>query len=220
MESSQKEMTERMASLLPENKKQLSLNILPRRERFEVLYRLNCDNLCADFHEDLEFRFSWGFTALITRFAGKQGHRIAVANCPQEVSDCKIVSQININFYMYNLYVCSFLQIPPCISSPADSIDSLKYMSATPNNFQARSDDWSLASRIAVASITSQGTMGGLLIAGFVRNVFFFFFYHIEFLYYKKTNLEIHLFLHVDVKNNRLEIDCDNWCYIWRFVPL
>ncbi|XP_020282314.1 transmembrane GTPase Marf isoform X2 [Pseudomyrmex gracilis] len=142
MESSQKEMTERMASLLPENKKHLSLNILPRRERFEILYRLNCDNLCADFHEDLEFRFSWGFTALITRFAGKQGHRIAVANCPQE--------------------------IPPCISSPADSIDSLKYVSATPSNFQARSDDWSLASRIAVASITSQGTMGGLLIAGFM----------------------------------------------------
>lgn len=43
--------------------------VLPRREPFEILYRLNCDNLCADFREDLEFRFSWGLTSLIQRFA-------------------------------------------------------------------------------------------------------------------------------------------------------
>lgn len=85
MENSQREMTERMSSLLPENKRQMSLNILPRREPFEILYRLNCDNLCADFHEDLEFRFSWGFTAIINRFAGKQSQRLAITNYPQEV---------------------------------------------------------------------------------------------------------------------------------------
>ncbi|XP_029162784.1 transmembrane GTPase Marf isoform X2 [Nylanderia fulva] len=141
MENSQREMTERMASLLPEDKKQMSLNFLPRREPFEILYRLNCDNLCADFHEDLEFRFSWGFTALINRFAGKQSHRLAIANYPQE--------------------------IPPCITSPAESTDSLKFISSTPN-FQPRSDDWSLATRVAIASVTSQGTMGGLIIAGFM----------------------------------------------------
>ncbi|KAL0131158.1 hypothetical protein PUN28_002611 [Cardiocondyla obscurior] len=141
MENSQREMTERMSGLLPENKKQMSLNILPRREPFEIFYRLNCDNLCADFHEDLEFRFSWGFTAIINRFAGKQSHKLAIANYPQE--------------------------IPPCITSPADSIDSLKFVSSTPS-FPPRSDDWSLATRIAVASVTSQGTMGGLIIAGFM----------------------------------------------------
>ncbi|XP_012221141.1 transmembrane GTPase Marf isoform X2 [Linepithema humile] len=141
MEKSQQEMTERMASLLPENKRQMSLNILPRREPFQIMYRLNCDNLCADFHEDLEFRFSWGFTAIINRFAGKQRHRLAITNYPQD--------------------------IPPCIASPADSTDSLKFISNTPN-FPSRSDDWSLATRIAVASVTSQGTMGGLIIAGFM----------------------------------------------------
>lgn len=86
MENSQREMTERMSSLLPENKRQMSLNILPRREPFEIFYRLNCDNLCADFHEDLEFRFSWGFTAIINRFAGKQSQRLTITNYPQEVS--------------------------------------------------------------------------------------------------------------------------------------
>ncbi|KAK2584330.1 hypothetical protein KPH14_006721 [Odynerus spinipes] len=141
MENSQREMTDRMASLLPENKKQLSLNILPRREPFEILYRLNCDNLCADFREDLEFRFSWGLTAIINRFAGKKSPKLTIANYPQE--------------------------IPPCITSPTDSIDSLKFVSNTPN-FSTNSDDWSLATRIAIASITSQGTMGGLIIAGFM----------------------------------------------------
>lgn len=79
-------MTERMASLLPETKRQMSLNILPRREPFEILYRLNCDNLCADFHEDLEFRFSWGITALINRFAGRHSSKLTIANYPQDVS--------------------------------------------------------------------------------------------------------------------------------------
>ena len=141
IENSQKEMTERMASLLPENKRQMSLSILPRREPFEILYRLNCDNLCADFHEDLEFRFSWGITAIIQRFAGRQSHKLAIANYPQDM--------------------------PPAVMSPADSVDSVKFISSTPN-FQQRSDDWSLATRIAVASVTSQGTMGGLIVAGFM----------------------------------------------------
>lgn len=56
MEASQREMTERMDTLIPENRKAASNIILPRRQPFEILYRLNCDNLCADFQEDLEFR--------------------------------------------------------------------------------------------------------------------------------------------------------------------
>ncbi|KAJ8950250.1 hypothetical protein NQ314_007955 [Rhamnusium bicolor] len=56
MEASQREMTERMDILIPANHKAASNIILPRRQPFEILYRLNCDNLCADFHEDLEFR--------------------------------------------------------------------------------------------------------------------------------------------------------------------
>lgn len=141
IENSQREMTEQMATLLPDTKRQMSLNILPRREPFEILYRLNCDNLCADFHEDLEFRFSWGITAIISRFAGKQSPKFAIANYTQD--------------------------IPPAIMSPAESVDSMKFVSCTPN-FPARSDDWSLATKIAMASISSQGTMGGLIVAGFM----------------------------------------------------
>lgn len=57
MEQSQAEMTTKMETLIPENYRTATNLIMPRRQPFEILYRLNCDNLCADFHEDLEFRY-------------------------------------------------------------------------------------------------------------------------------------------------------------------
>ncbi|KAH0955083.1 hypothetical protein HN011_006102 [Eciton burchellii] len=122
MENSQREMAERMANLLPENKRQMSLDILPRREPFQILYRLNCDNWCADFHEDLEFRFSWGFMAVIKRFAEKEGQILTaqISNGSQEA-------------------------LPDTAVSYPDNI-----------------------ARIAATSIASQGTMGGLIVAGFM----------------------------------------------------
>lgn len=80
-----------MANLLPADKRQISLNVLPRREPFEILYRLNCDNLCADFREDLQFRFSWGITALIQRFAGRRSHNIALSNPSHRVGEFTVI---------------------------------------------------------------------------------------------------------------------------------
>lgn len=137
IDNSQKEMTDRMATLLPADKQQLSMTLLPRREPFEILYRLNCDNLCADFHEDLEFRFSWGISALVYRFLGSNGHRINIAN--------------------YN-------RVPSMIGTPDYGLDMNVSGAMTPAH---NNDDYmSVVSRIALASITSQGTMGGLLVAG------------------------------------------------------
>ncbi|KAG8239159.1 hypothetical protein J437_LFUL018365 [Ladona fulva] len=133
IEASQREMTERMASLLPKDTKQVSLSILPRREPFEILYRLNCDNLCADFQEDLEFRFSWGITSLIQRFCGKNANRICLLN---------------------------FKEKPGDLPTPTESADSSLMFPAS------KSTDWSIPSKIALASIGSQGTMGGMLVAG------------------------------------------------------
>lgn len=138
IENNQREMTERMSALLPAEKKQVSLNILPRREPFEILYRLNCDNLCADFHEDLEFRFSWGVTSIISRFAGKKANSIALTNYSQ--------------------------RIPRDLMSPSENMDVV-HIKLPSNN----TEDWaSMAARMAMASIGSQGTMGGLLVAGFM----------------------------------------------------
>ena len=85
---------ERMSALLPAEKKQVSLNVLPRREPFEILYRLNCDNLCADFHEDLNFRFSWGLTSIISRFAGKKAGSLALTNYSQRVSMLYVIVSV------------------------------------------------------------------------------------------------------------------------------
>lgn len=66
IDTSQKEMIDKMSTLLPEDKR--SVNVTnTKREPFEVLYRLHCDNLCGDFHEQLEFKFSWGLSTLVTR---------------------------------------------------------------------------------------------------------------------------------------------------------
>ena len=65
-----------MATLLPPEKK--IMHLLPRREPFEVLYRLNCDNLCSDFKEDISFKFSFGIMALINRLMGGKESKAAL----------------------------------------------------------------------------------------------------------------------------------------------
>jgi hypothetical protein len=45
---------ERMSGLLPAEKKLVLLNTLLQREPFEISFLLNCDNICDDFHEDIE----------------------------------------------------------------------------------------------------------------------------------------------------------------------
>jgi mitofusin len=69
VESAQKEMIERVTNLLPPNEqhKQFTYSINPR-QNFEILYRINCESLCSDFQEDLEFRFSFGLIQMIRRF--------------------------------------------------------------------------------------------------------------------------------------------------------
>jgi len=163
METQQKDMMDRMTALLPSEKQTpkpkssseatnaetdpssdkrdrfygVSRNILPRREAFEVLYHLNCDNLCSDFQEDLTFKFSLGFSCLMARFmaAGKakkpNGHQsyAAYQNIPRGM---------------------------PSYSTPE-----------TPSNeFFVPQDEWSILSKVALASVSSQGTMGGLLVGG------------------------------------------------------
>jgi len=104
-----------------------------------VLYRLNCDNLCGDFHEDIAFKFSFGINALVKRYfgggyfasRGKMLHEQPQRGLPQPLSPIG----------------------PPPELSPFCNLGN---------------DDLSVISRIAVASITSQGTMGGLLLAGFL----------------------------------------------------
>lgn len=46
---------------------------------FEMTFDLSLAPLCADFREDIDFRFSLGWTALVTRFVGATGAHRALA---------------------------------------------------------------------------------------------------------------------------------------------
>lgn len=125
--------------------------ILTRSQPFEMFYTLNCQNLCSDFHEDLEFKFSWGITAMIQRFTGKaKGKSKALLYNPN--------TSMNIT--------------PPLMSPIANGGPSSPQPMALIHQTGMSQEQISIISRFAMASIGSQGTVGGLLVAGFVSHNF------------------------------------------------
>uniref|UniRef100_A0A336K1Q3 CSON010945 protein n=1 Tax=Culicoides sonorensis TaxID=179676 RepID=A0A336K1Q3_CULSO len=143
VETAQREMTERMTALVPAEKlaPQVTAQVIARNQPFEMLYSLNCQNLCADFQEDLEFRFSWGITAMIQRFTGKVKERKAIG--------CARGSNMNVSNMLSP--VVNEPHTPTCL---------------VPNNELITQEQLSLISKVAVASIGSQGTVGGLVVGG------------------------------------------------------
>jgi hypothetical protein len=90
-------LLDRMTALIPPEKIVVHTNhVITRTQPFEMLYSLNCQNLCADFHEDLDFRFSWGITAMIQRFTGRAKDKKAITFRRQN-------SQMNVGWKFLNL---------------------------------------------------------------------------------------------------------------------
>ncbi|XP_055040012.2 mitofusin-1b [Misgurnus anguillicaudatus] len=69
VQSSQQDMIELLKPLLPSSVQDQIHTFIPSR-KFELSYDLNCATLCSDFQENIEFQFSWGWTALVHRFLG------------------------------------------------------------------------------------------------------------------------------------------------------
>ncbi|XP_072516940.1 mitofusin-1b isoform X2 [Salminus brasiliensis] len=69
VQSSQKDMIECLQPLLPPTVQSQIHMLIPNR-KFDLSYDLNCAILCADFQENIEFQFSLGWTALVSRFLG------------------------------------------------------------------------------------------------------------------------------------------------------
>lgn len=72
VESTQQQMIAGVKKFIPANvniDKMIDFGV-SSQEAFKLIYRLNCDSLCGDFEEDLEFRFSYGFMQLIAYFTG------------------------------------------------------------------------------------------------------------------------------------------------------
>lgn len=148
IETAQREMTDRMHALIPTDAiKAQSKQILARTQPFEMFYTLNCQNLCSDFHEDLEFKFSWGITAMIQRFTGKAKGKSK-------------------NALMYNRQGSA--TSVPALMSPAINDTNASQPMCLIQQSGISQEHLSIISRFAVASIGSQGTVGGLLVAGFV----------------------------------------------------
>ncbi|XP_020805006.1 transmembrane GTPase Marf isoform X1 [Drosophila serrata] len=151
VESAQTEMTDRMHALVPnEQLLATSTKMVVRTQPFEMLYSLNCQNLCADFQEDLEFKFSWGIAAMIQRFTGKVRER-SKKNQPALVN-----RQSSIGHSVVTPASTPVEATTPVCLLPGPSVAGI-----TPEQL-------SVISRFAMTSIGSQGTVGGLVVAGIV----------------------------------------------------
>uniref|UniRef100_A0A674CDK3 Mitofusin-1-like n=1 Tax=Salmo trutta TaxID=8032 RepID=A0A674CDK3_SALTR len=83
MQSCQKNMIENIRPLLPPAvQEQLHIH-LPSR-KFVLTYDLNLATLCADFQENIDFQFSLGWTALVSRFIGPSNAKRALTAMNQK----------------------------------------------------------------------------------------------------------------------------------------
>ncbi|XP_078094977.1 mitofusin-2 [Mustelus asterias] len=85
LQKTQHEMIDSLHPLLPPTERG-QVDVLVPRQRFSLSYDLNCDRLCADFQEDIEFHFSLGWTMLVNRFLGPKNSRRALAGYNDQVS--------------------------------------------------------------------------------------------------------------------------------------
>ncbi|XP_060564780.1 mitofusin-1-like isoform X2 [Ruditapes philippinarum] len=70
-------MIERLSALLPEEAQQQVHTVLPKRDEFEIAYRLDCRNLCSEFQEDISFHFTLGPMNLFRKLMGSNKFGIA-----------------------------------------------------------------------------------------------------------------------------------------------
>ncbi|XP_070989446.1 mitofusin-1 isoform X4 [Oncorhynchus clarkii lewisi] len=83
MQSCQKNMIENIRPLLPPDVQEQFHIPLPSR-KFVLTYDLNLATLCADFQENIDFQFSLGWTALVSRFIGPSNAKRALTAMNQK----------------------------------------------------------------------------------------------------------------------------------------
>ncbi|XP_030078142.1 mitofusin-2 isoform X1 [Microcaecilia unicolor] len=84
LQITQQEMIDGLLPLLPASLRG-QVDMLVPRTCFNLSYDLNCDKLCADFQEDIEFHFSLGWTMLVNRFLGPKNSRRALMGYSDQV---------------------------------------------------------------------------------------------------------------------------------------
>ncbi|XP_041658974.1 mitofusin-1-like [Cheilinus undulatus] len=92
--AAQSDMTNSVRPLLsPSLQEQLS----PPSASFELTYDLGVSALCADFQENIEFQFSLGWTALVTRFIGVANAKRALSGSERRVQETSFKDEMVIS---------------------------------------------------------------------------------------------------------------------------
>ncbi|KAI5101302.1 mitofusin-1 isoform X1, partial [Silurus meridionalis] len=149
VQSSQKEMIECLQPLLPPDV-QSQIHMLIPSKKFDLSYDLNCATLCADFQENIEFQFSLGWTALVSRFLGPANAKRALM----------LVDQ--------NLQLTRPLATTPV--SVTGQAPPPRVAATTPNESQAiiSQEELMMSMITNLASITSRTSMSVLIVGGMV----------------------------------------------------
>ncbi|KAF3690866.1 Mitofusin-1 [Channa argus] len=150
VQSSQKYMIERMLPLLP-SVVQSQVHVLVPSRKFDLSYDLNCATICNDFQEDIEFKFSFGWKALVHRFLGSANAQKAL----------RLVDQ---NFQVQTK---ASRPVLPLASTPSSGPQSAK---SQPNHETSlmTQEDLMVAMATNVASLTSRTSMSVIIVGGVV----------------------------------------------------
>ncbi|XP_077439222.1 mitofusin-1b isoform X2 [Vanacampus margaritifer] len=145
VQSTQRFMTDSMLPLLP-SASQSQIHMMHNR-KLDLSYSLNCASLCSDFQEDIEFRFSFGWTALVHRFLGSVNAERALKLVDQKLQGS--------------------LPALPAATTPSSGHPSTV---ALPNHGAAvmSQEDLMVAVATNAASLTSRTSMSAIVIGGVV----------------------------------------------------
>ncbi|XP_018410389.1 PREDICTED: mitofusin-1 [Nanorana parkeri] len=105
---------------------------------FDLSYNLNCEKLCSDFQEDIEFRFSFGWMSLVNRYLGAKNARLLLG------------------------FAEPVFQIPRPVSTPTTTAN----LAQTPESMSQ--DEIMVTAMSGLASLTSRGSMGVIIIGGVI----------------------------------------------------
>ncbi|XP_069053650.1 mitofusin-1b isoform X2 [Lepisosteus oculatus] len=136
--SAQQQMIESLQPLLPPAAQDRLHMLVPCR-KFDLSYDLSCSSLCSDFQEDIEFRFSLGWAALVTRFLGPANAKRALT------------------------LVDRSFQIPQPLATPPPAVGALPGAQGAPSQ-----DELVLSMAAGLASLTSRTSMSVLIAGGVV----------------------------------------------------
>ncbi|XP_026867584.2 mitofusin-1b [Electrophorus electricus] len=149
VQASQKDMIECLQPLLPPAV-QSQIHMLIPNKQFNLSYDLNCAVLCADFQENIEFQFSLGWTALVSRFLGPANAKRALALVDQNLKLPRSVATTPAGGTMVQALPP---QAPGTPGQPQGVMTQEEFMVSMATNF---------------ASITSRTSMGVVIIGGVV----------------------------------------------------